>query len=71
MSLLTNPFLTLAVPIAQIIHIVAMYTPGLSDVLGLSPITIDQWLSLAGIALVFLLIEELHKFYLRSKDQRP
>ncbi len=62
-----NPFLVLAVPVAQLVHVGAMYTPGISKVLDLSPISIEQWLVLAGIALVLLLVEEIHKVYLRKQ----
>ncbi len=62
-----NPFLILAVPLAQLIHIGAMYTPGLSDVLALQPISFIQWTGLLGVALVLLLVEELHKFWLRRR----
>jgi Ca2+-transporting ATPase len=63
----TNPFLLLAVPVAQVIHIGAMYTPGLSDVLQLSPITARQWLTLLGVASILLVAEEIHKYLLRKK----
>lgn len=62
---LANPFLVMAVPLAQGIHIAAMYTPGLSEILELSPVTIQQWLMLLAIALLFLAAEELHKWWAR------
>ncbi len=65
-----NPFLVLAVPIAQLVHIAALYTPGLSTILELSPISLHEWLILLGIALVLLLIEEFHKALLRSRAHR-
>ncbi len=65
-----NPFLALAVPFAQLIHIGAMYTPGLSDILEVSPISLREWLVLLGVALVLLLVEELHKLWLRRAWQR-
>ena len=66
----SNPFLMLAIPIAQAIHISAMYTPGISDVLALQPITLHEWSILAAISLVLLIVEELHKLYLR-KEKKP
>ncbi len=63
----SNLFLVLAVPVAQAIHIGAMYMPGLSDVLGLTPITFSQWTMLAGVALLLLAGEELHKWLLRRR----
>ena len=60
-------FLLFAVPVAQVIHIGAMYTPGLSDVLGLSPISTRQWLTLLSVAGILLVVEEIHKYFLRKK----
>jgi len=65
-SILEQPFLgnrllligTLA---AQLIHIAAMYTPGLSDLLDLQPVSFDQWLLLMATALSLLVVMELHK----------
>lgn len=67
MPVLSNPFLILAVPFAQGVHIAAMYVPGISDVLALSPVTLVQWLMLLGVALVLLLVEEMHKWSLRRR----
>lgn len=62
-----NPFLVIAVPLAQGIHIAAMYTPGLGDVLQLAPVTLKEWLILSTIALLFFMTEELHKLWIRKK----
>ncbi|GLS24979.1 cation-translocating P-type ATPase [Marinibactrum halimedae] len=63
----SNVFLACAVPIAQGLHILAMYTPGLREVLSLEPISLQQWFALFGVACMFLLVEELHKAYGRSR----
>lgn len=65
LSLFSNPFLMLAVPIAQLVHIAAMYTPGISDVLAIQPITLVQWSQLLLIACSLLLVEEFHKWWRR------
>ncbi len=57
-------------PLAQLLHIGALYLPGLSTVLELSPIRFGEWLVLAVIALCLLLIEEIHKYCLRRHAQR-
>jgi apolipoprotein N-acyltransferase len=44
-----------------------MYLPGISDVLALSPVTLEQWLMLLGVALLLLLVEEAHKWFLRRR----
>ncbi|MCW8328704.1 HAD-IC family P-type ATPase [Photobacterium sp. SDRW27] len=65
LSLFANPFLMLAVPIAQLVHIAAMYTPGISDVLAIQPISLAQWSQLLIIACSLLVVEELHKWWRR------
>ncbi|MEE9587732.1 MAG: HAD-IC family P-type ATPase, partial [Hyphomicrobiaceae bacterium] len=60
-----NPFVVLAVPVAQTVHIAAMYLPGLSDVLELQPISLKQWTALLCVALVLFAVEELHKGWMR------
>lgn len=70
MPLARNLFIAVAVPAAQGLHILAMYTPGLSDVLALSPVTFLEWCELLGLALVLLAVEELHKFTLRWRARR-
>jgi len=67
MPFFANPFLILAVPIAQLIHISAMYTPGLSHVLAIKPIPPAQWMGLLLIAFTLLLVEEIHKYFLRKR----
>ena len=68
--LLANPFLMIAVPFAQCVHIAAMYTPGISDILELKPISLQQWMILAGVALTLLVVEEAHKLWLRKTGNR-
>lgn len=69
MSWRTNLFLMMAVPLAQLIHISAMYLPGLNTVLGLQPVSVAQWCMLALVACVLLVVEEVHKRYLRHSTR--
>ena len=57
-----NPLLIFGMLGAQAIHIGAMYTPGLRDVLQVQPVSIVQWSQLLSIALCLILVDELHKF---------
>ncbi|MGS0727517.1 cation transporting ATPase C-terminal domain-containing protein, partial [Shewanella sp. 0m-11] len=45
----------------------AMYTPGLSDALQISPISLGHWLILLVTASVLFVVDELHKRYWRTK----
>ncbi|MCR9254650.1 MAG: HAD-IC family P-type ATPase [Alphaproteobacteria bacterium] len=70
MPLMANKFLICAVPLAQLVHIGTIYVPGLNDVLALQPIALTEWLSLLGIALILLVVEETHKAWNRRRDRR-
>jgi len=58
---LRNPLLLCGTLAAQLIHIGAMYTPGISDVLDIQPVSPHNWLILLGLALTVMLAMELHK----------
>lgn len=56
-----NWFLVLAVVGSQLVHMAAMYTPGLSDVLGLTPISPGDWAEVVGLAALLLAVSEAYK----------
>jgi len=60
---LRNPILLIGTIAAQLIHIGAMYTPWLKDVLRIQPVSLELWLELLGMALTVLIVMELHKLY--------
>lgn len=62
---LRNRLLFFGTLLAQLVHIGAMYTPGVRDVLHIQPISPEHWLELSGLALLLLLAMELHKWYRR------
>ncbi len=64
---LRNPLLILGTLAALMIHIAAMYTPGLSSVLQIQPVSVVQWILLFGLALSILGIMEIYKA-LRRRD---
>ena len=68
---LRNPLLLFGTAAAQLIHIGAMYTPWLSDVLDIQPISVQHWGLLLGLALTVLVVMELHKVLRRRLDARP
>jgi len=59
---LANPLLLYGTVTAQLIHIAAMYVPGLNTILDMQPVSLLQWLELVPVALVILLVMELHKW---------
>jgi magnesium-transporting ATPase (P-type) len=58
---LRNKLLFFGTLIAQLVHIGALYTPGLSAVLGVQPVSLRLWLELLVLALVLLVAMEAHK----------
>ena len=61
--LFSNRLLLIGTLAAQLIHITAMYTPGLSDLLELQPVSLNQWLLLMATAFILLVVMELHKWW--------
>lgn len=67
---LRNPILLIGTAIAQLVHIGAMYTPWINDVLHIQPVSLEHWLELLGLALTVLIVMELHKAVRRWLIQR-
>lgn len=67
---LRNPILLIGTAVAQLLHIGAMYTPWISDVLHIQPVSPQHWLELLGVALTVLIVMEIHKVILRRKLHR-
>ena len=60
---LKNYFLLFGTLAAQFIHIGAMYTPWISDVLHIQPVSLDYWFDMLFIAITVLVAMELHKMF--------
>jgi magnesium-transporting ATPase (P-type) len=69
-SPLRNPLLLFGTAAAQLAHIGAMYTPWISDVLRIQPVSPEHWLALLGMALTALLAMEAHKALKRRIGSR-
>lgn len=63
-----NPLLLLSLVGAQGVHIIAMYIPGLSSILGISPVSLQTWTILLGIAATLLVVDEAAK-WLRGRSK--
>ena len=64
---LRNHFLLFGTLAAQLIHIGAMYTPWISDVLHIQPVSLDYWFDLLLVAITVLIVMEIHKLLRRKK----
>lgn len=60
-NLLRNKLLLVGTVVAQLIHIGAMYTPWISDVLHIEPVSLEHWTTLLIAALSILVVMELYK----------
>ncbi len=67
LSPLRNRLLFVGTIVAQLIHIAAMYTPGLREVLHLDHVSLQQWLVSLGLALTLFLVSEVHKVLIRRR----
>ena len=65
-----NPILLIGTVCAQLIHIGAMYTPWLSDVLSIEPISLSLWLDLLLLAFTILLAMEIHKWSYNRRQEK-
>jgi len=64
-----NPLLVLSVIGAQGLHIAAMYTPGLSDILMVAPVPLADWGVLFLVASSLLLVMEFEKWWDKRHDR--
>ncbi|MDJ0823926.1 MAG: HAD-IC family P-type ATPase [Rhodobacter sp.] len=60
-NLLRNKLLLIGTVVAQLIHIGAMYTPWISDVLHIQPVSLEHWATLLAAALSILVVMEIYK----------
>jgi magnesium-transporting ATPase (P-type) len=64
---LRNRLLLFGTLAAQLVHIWAMYIPGLSTVLGIQPVSLELWFALLGTAITLLAAMEIHKLVIRRR----
>jgi len=64
-KLMRNPILLFGTVAAQLVHVGAMYTPWISDVLRIQPISLRSWFEFLLLSLTVLLAMELHKLLRR------
>lgn len=64
-NLMRNPVLVFGTLGAQLVHITAMYTPQLSGVLNIGPVSLEHWAKLLALALTILVAMEAYKMVRR------
>lgn len=60
-----NRFLFAGTLVAQLLHVGAMYTPGVRSALQLEPVSLVEWVGLLGIAVSVFFVIELYKLVKR------
>jgi len=63
LNFFSNPFLIVSIIIAHGVHIIAMYTPVLRDVLKLQPISLMDWLMTLIIGVGVIVVAESYKYF--------
>jgi magnesium-transporting ATPase (P-type) len=66
-SPLKNPTLFIGTLSVQALHLVAMHVPFLAGPLGLSPVSLDDWLTCVVLSLTLLVAMELEKAWRRRR----
>jgi magnesium-transporting ATPase (P-type) len=61
LPLLSNPYLLLSLIGAHTLHLAAIYTPVLNEMLGVLPFSLYEWSVVAALALSLLLVDALYK----------
>jgi magnesium-transporting ATPase (P-type) len=69
-NLFGNPLLLFGTITAQLLHIGAMYTPVLKDILHIQPVELSQWFYFLCISLIILAVMEGYKLVIQYKIQR-
>ena len=62
-NLLRNPFLLFGTLTAQLVHIGAMYTPGINTVLEIHPVALVHWAQLLILGVSALIASEIYKIF--------
>ncbi len=65
-NVFSNPILLIGTCAAQGVHMLAMYTPGLNDILKIKAVSFSHWITLLSMAATLLLVMECHK-YIKNK----
>ncbi len=71
MNPLSNLYLLGAFLLVIALHVTAIYTPLLQDILDLVPLGITEWLIIISTALTVILADELWKLLRRKVDEQP
>lgn len=67
LSPLKNRLLFVGTAVAQLLHLAAMYTPGVREVLHLEGVSARQWVVSLALAASLFVLTEIHKLFIRRR----
>jgi len=68
-NILSNPYLIISLIGAVALHLFAIYTPFMQNILKLTTLSISEWVLVLTIGLSVILVEEIRKLYVRIKER--
>jgi len=66
-----NYFLVLGVVVMQGLHIISLHVPLMQDLLGLAPVTLDQWFLCLCVGSSIIVVMEIFKVLHRLGERKP
>ena len=69
LSPMRNPLLLFGTMTALLLHVAAMYTPGVRGLLRVEPVPVAQWVVTIALALTLLVTMEIHKAMRRRRPR--
>ena len=69
LSPMRNPLLLFGTMTALLLHVAAMYTPGVRGLLRVEPVPVAQWVVTIAMALSLLVTMEIHKAMRRRRPR--
>ncbi len=66
----SNRFLTATFAIVIALHLFAVYSPFMNDILRIAPLSLADWFEIAAVAVTVLIAEEIRKFFYRRQLAR-
>jgi magnesium-transporting ATPase (P-type) len=70
LSPLRNPILLLGTLAAMSVHLSALYLPFTQELLGIAPLSANEWLTLIVLAVTIVVVMEVHKAWLNRRERR-
>jgi Ca2+-transporting ATPase len=67
-NLFSNPYLLIGLFVAVSLHLFAVYTPFMQDILKLSPLNLKEWFLILSLGSIIIIVEEIRKYFYRRNS---